>query len=120
MNFHHTYSRTERNTAVSEILNSRKRIDLRLSNRFPKSLEEDEDLSFPCTTTSREFERISLSPLSDETKGRLHHRLPNLRSSFLHSNALSECSGRSHLSEPEPIFDDDMMHEMLEFVAKKL
>ena len=122
MNFHHTYQSisVERNTLVSERLYSTRRIDLLYtpSNRFPKSIE---DASYsPNTSTPREFERISLSPLSSKTKGRLQRHLANHRSSSLRSNTLSECSGRSHLSEPEPSLDDDMMNEMLEFVTKKL
>lgn len=69
----------------------------------------------------REFERISpASPLNNNTRSHFqHHLASNLLSSSFRSNTSSsgEYSGRSlHLSEPESNLDDDMIHELIEFV----
>ena len=97
-------------TTVPEKLRSKGR-----KNRFPKSIEEDVSSSF--ASTLREFERISPSPSCTSLE---HINIASdLHSNFFRSKTSSEVTGRSHLSEPEPSLDDNMIHDLLEFVKTK-
>ena len=82
------------------------------NNRFPRSIEEDVSSSF--TSTMREFERISPSPSCTSLD-----IASDLHSPFFRSKTSSEVTGRSHLSEPEPSLDDEMINDLLEFVKTK-